>query len=108
MRVSTVDTGTKAVVLTADGISEIFDILAGVLQGDTLAPYLFIIVIGYIMTVTIDDDDSYFGYTLSPARCRRIGAEKIAEIEFADDVALISLIPLKGLNYSWTGLRKQH
>ena len=42
------------------------------------------------MTVTIDDDDSDFGYTLSPARCRRIGAEKIADIEFADDVALIT------------------
>ena len=44
----------KAKVVTADGITEIFDILAGVLQGDTLAPYLFIIVIGYIMTVTIN------------------------------------------------------
>ena len=37
-------TGTKVKVVTADGITEIFDILAGVLQGDTLAPYLFIIV----------------------------------------------------------------
>ena len=51
-------TGTKAKVVTADGITEILDILAGVLQRDTLAPYLFIIVIDYIMTVTIDDDDN--------------------------------------------------
>ena len=28
-------TGSKAKVVTADGITEIFDILAGVLQGDT-------------------------------------------------------------------------
>ena len=44
------------------------------------------------MTVTIGDDDhdSDFGYTLRSARCRRIGAEKIADIEFADDVALIT------------------
>ena len=81
---------TKAKVVTADGITEIFDILAGVLQGDTLAPYLFIIVIGYIMTVTIDDDDSDSGFTLRPARSRRIGAEKIADVEFADVVALVT------------------
>ena len=86
-------TGTKAKVVTADGITEIIDILAGVLQGDTLAPYLFnmfIIVIDYIMTVTIEDDELDSGFTLRPARSRRIGAEKIADIEFVDDVALIT------------------
>ena len=57
------------------------DILAGVLQRDTLAPYLFIIVIDYIMTVTIDDDDSNSGFTLRPARSRSIFAEKIADVE---------------------------
>ena len=35
--------GTKAKVITSDGDTVEFDILAGVLQGDTLAPYLFII-----------------------------------------------------------------
>ena len=82
-------TGTKAKVVTADGITEVFDILAGVLQGDTLAPYLFIIVVDYIMTVAIDDvSDS--GFTLKPARSRRVGAEKLADVEFADDVALVT------------------
>ena len=37
-----ISTGSKAKVVTAEGITEIFDILAGVLQGDTLAPYLLI------------------------------------------------------------------
>ena len=103
-------TGTKAEVVTADGITEIFDILAGVLQGYTLAPYLFIIVIDYIMTVTIDDDKLDSGFTLRPARSRRIGAEEIADIEFADNEMMLplSLIPLKGQNYSWAGSRKQH
>ena len=81
---------TKAKVVTADCITEIFDILAGVLQRDTLAPYLFIIKIDYIMTVTIDDDDSYSGFTLRHARSRRIGAEKIADVEFTDDFALVT------------------
>ena len=30
---------TNAQVLTADGLTAIFEIVAGVLQGDTLAPY---------------------------------------------------------------------
>ena len=40
---------TMARVKTEDGLTEAFCILAGVLQGDTLAPYLFIIVIDYLM-----------------------------------------------------------
>ena len=36
-----------AKVLTPDGETELFEILAGVLQGDTLALYLFAIVIDY-------------------------------------------------------------
>ena len=42
------------------------------------------------MTVTIEDDDSDSGFTIRPARSRRIGAEKIADVEFADDVALVT------------------
>ena len=33
----------EAQVITPDGDTEFFEILAGVLQGDTLAPFLFII-----------------------------------------------------------------
>ena len=79
-----------AKVLTADGCTEVFDILAGVLQGDTLAPYLFIIAVDYIMTVAIDDDETDAGFTLKPAQSRRIGAEKLADVEFADDIALVT------------------
>ena len=39
---------TTAKVITPDGETETFNILAGVLQGDTLAPYLFVIVIDYV------------------------------------------------------------
>ena len=51
---------------------------------------MFIIVIDYIMTVAIDDDDSECGFTLQPAPSRRIGSQKLADVEFADDVALIT------------------
>ena len=34
--------------------TECFDIVAGVLQGDTLAPYLFIICLDYVLRTSID------------------------------------------------------
>ena len=40
---------TKAKVVSPDGETEYFDIVASVLQGDTLAPYLFAIVLDYAM-----------------------------------------------------------
>lgn len=36
---------TEAQVITPDGDTEFFEIIAGVLQGDTLAPLLFIIAL---------------------------------------------------------------
>ena len=41
-------TDTSATVLSPDGETEAFDICAGILQGDTLAPFLFIIVLDYV------------------------------------------------------------
>ena len=40
-------TNTKAHVITPDGETQQFDISAGVLQGDTLAPFLFMLVLDY-------------------------------------------------------------
>ena len=38
---------TRSNVCTPDYVSEEFDILSGVLQGGTLAPYLFIVILDY-------------------------------------------------------------
>ena len=38
----------------SDGDRDYFDIVAGVLQGDTLAPYLFIIGLDYVLRASID------------------------------------------------------
>ena len=46
-------TNTTAQVLSPDGDTDFFEILAGVLQGDTLAPYLFIIALDYTMRQAI-------------------------------------------------------
>ena len=40
---------TKLKVCSSDGDTDYFDIVAGVLQGDTLAPYLFIISLEYVL-----------------------------------------------------------
>ena len=45
---------TKVKVHSPDGDTEYFDIVAGVLQGDTLAPYLFIICQDYMPRTSID------------------------------------------------------
>ena len=57
-------TGTKAKVLQPDGETEFFEILAGVLQGDTLAPYIFTIMIDYAMRQAIANDALELGSKL--------------------------------------------
>ena len=44
----------KARVYSPDGDSDFFDIVAGVLQGDTLASYLFNICLDYVLWESID------------------------------------------------------
>ena len=40
--------------MTPDGKTDFFEIQTGVLQGDTLAPYIFCIVLDYAMRRVID------------------------------------------------------
>ena len=42
---------TKVIVRSSNGDT---DIVAGVFQGDILAPYLFIICLGYVLQTSID------------------------------------------------------
>ena len=45
---------TKVKVRSSDGDTEYFDIVAGVIQENKLAPYLFIICIDYVLRTLID------------------------------------------------------
>ena len=83
-------TDTKAKVLSPDGETELFDILAGVLQGDTLAPYLFVIALDYALRNALNGKEEDLGFQLRRRQSRRIGPECITDIDFADDIALIS------------------
>ena len=37
-----------------DGDTDFFDIVSGILQGDTLAPYIFIFYLDYVLRTSID------------------------------------------------------
>ena len=76
---------TQAEVLSPDGETDYFEILASVLQGDTLAPYLFAIVIDYVMKKAIGDRAHELGFTLYPRKSRRV-----TDLCFADDIALLT------------------
>jgi len=78
---------TRGKVITPDGDTDLFEILAGVLQGDTLAPYLFIIAVDYCMRQVLKKHPD-LGFTVTPARSRRIKAVRVSDVEFADDIAL--------------------
>jgi len=64
------------------GLTGMFDILTGVSlrQGCILSPFFFLIVIDFLMRRTVDGRD--YGITW--------GTEKLTDLDFADDIALIS------------------
>ena len=75
---------TKVKVRSPDGDTEYFDIVAGVLQGDTLAPYLFIICLDYVLITSIDKIKEN-GFELTKKRSRRYPAITITDADYADD-----------------------
>ncbi|XP_072046557.1 uncharacterized protein [Amphiura filiformis] len=59
---------TKAKVISPDGETDLFEILAGVLQGDTLAPYLFVIVLDFALRIAIEGNEEELGFHLEKRR----------------------------------------
>ena len=71
---------TKVKVRSLDGDTEYFNIVAGVLQGDTLAPYLFIICLDYGLRTSIDKIREN-GFKLTKKRSRRYSAKTISHTD---------------------------
>ena len=79
-------------VHSPDGDTEYFDIVAGVLQGDTLAPYLFIICLDNVLRTLIDKIREN-GFVLKNKRGRRCPAKTITDADYANDIALLANTP---------------
>ena len=77
---------TKVKVCSPDGDPDYFDIVAGVLRGDTLVPYLPIIRLDYILRTSIDKIKKNC-IKLIKERSRRYPAKTITD---ADHIALLS------------------
>ena len=80
---------TKANVHSLDWDTDVFDIVAFMLQGDTLARYLFIICQNYVLWISIDliKENSF---ALPKARSERYLASRITDSDYADDIALLA------------------
>ena len=76
---------TKAKVHSPDGDTEYFDNVAGVLQGATLDPYLFINCLDYVLRTSIDKIWEN-GFELTKKRSRRHPAKIITDADYADDI----------------------
>ena len=64
----------------------------GLLQGDTLAPYLFIICLDYVLRTSIDKIKEN-GFELTKKRSRRYPATTITDADYADDIAILANTP---------------
>ena len=80
-----------------DEDTDYFDIIAGVQQGDALAPYLFIISLDYVLWTSIDKikEDSF---KLTKERSRRYPAKTITDADYADVIALLANAPAQAEN----------
>ena len=83
---------TKVKIRSPDWDTEYFDIVAGLLQGDTLAPYLFIICLDYVLRTLIDKIKEN-GFELMKKRSRRYPATTITDADYADDIAILANTP---------------
>ena len=90
--ITILDRNTKVKVHSPDGDTDYFDIVAGVLQEDTLAPYLFIICLDYVLRTLIDKIKEN-GFELAKKRSRRYPAKTITDADYSGDIALLTNTP---------------
>ena len=77
---------SSSAVMVDGSVSEPFEVTTGVLQGDVLAPFLFIIFVDYLLGKASGPDS---GVVTCPRRLRRYPAKMLNDLDFADDIALL-------------------
>ena len=80
----------KAKVKSPDGDSDYFNIHAGVMEGDTLAPYRFVLVLDYAMRKATEGKEEYLGLTIKKRQYKTVSGSSIKDLDFADYIALLS------------------
>ena len=85
---------TKMKVRSPDGDTEYFDIVAGVLQGDTLAPYLFIICLDYVLRTSIDKIKEN-GFELTKKRSWGYPTKTNTDANYTNDMAILANAPTR-------------
>ena len=85
---------TKIKACSPDGDTDKFEIVAGVLKGDTLAPYLFIICLDYVRRTSIYKM-KVNGFKLIKERSRRYPTKAITDADYADDIVLLASVPAR-------------
>ena len=82
--------GLHGVVRTPYGNTTSFQITTGILQGDVLAPYLFILVVDRILHRALDGRP--FGVLLRSQGTKSRGLQEVRlqDINYADDIALLA------------------
>ena len=80
---------TQVKVRSPDRDTDYFDIVAGVLQGDTLSPYFYIICLDYVLRTSIDKIREN-SFELTKKRSRRYPEKRITDADYADDIAILA------------------
>ena len=83
---------TKVKIRSPGRDTDSFDIVAGVMQGDALGPYLFIICPDYVLR-TFNDKMKGNGLKLAKERSWRYPAKTITDADYIDDIALRANTP---------------
>ena len=78
---------SKSAVMVDGGLSDPFDVTTGVLQGDVLAPFLFVVLVDYLLKKATSQLDS--GVVTHPRRSRRHPVKSLNDLDFAYDIALL-------------------
>ena len=77
----TIYENSSCCIKTEDGTTEFFKILTGVRQGCNLSPFLFLVVIDYILRTAMNKEN--YGITWGKR-------DRLTDLDFADDIALLA------------------
>jgi hypothetical protein len=87
----------KLFVRTDDGDSDLFEVTIGVLQGDTLAPFLFIVVLDLVLRTSLDPAlgvplhrHSASTTTMQTRQAAAAQRTVLTDLDFADDIVLLT------------------